>query len=73
MKGVYAILSKGIHELEEEECRRYFPILKLAIELILDQKIEEDMQKARDAEVTRQLSEIASKLKRGQTDVPSSK
>jgi len=40
MKSAYGILSKGIHELSEKECLAYFPVLKLSIELILDQKIE---------------------------------
>lgn len=39
-KGMYSILSKGIHELSEEECLEAFPIVKLGIELILDEKLE---------------------------------
>lgn len=38
-RKLYSILSKGIHELSEEECLSLFPNLKLAIELILDEKI----------------------------------
>jgi hypothetical protein len=40
-KSIYGILGKGVHELTEEECLKYFPPLKLSIELILNQKIEE--------------------------------
>jgi hypothetical protein len=36
-KKVYAILSKGIHELEETECLNAFEMLKQALFLILDQ------------------------------------
>lgn len=36
---LYNIVSKGIHELKEDECRKIFPILQSGIELIL----EEDM------------------------------
>lgn len=38
---MYALLSKGIHELSEEECLRNFEALKIGIELILDQRLEE--------------------------------
>jgi len=34
--NIYSILSKGIHELKEEECLDIFPIMQMAIELILD-------------------------------------
>ncbi|SOE20012.1 hypothetical protein SAMN06298216_0513 [Spirosomataceae bacterium TFI 002] len=37
---IYSILSKGIHELEEDLCKEYFPILRTAIEIILDEQIE---------------------------------
>lgn len=40
-KAAYSILSKGIHELSEQECRLYFPIVRAAIILIL----EDDFQK----------------------------
>jgi len=36
---LYGIISKGIHELDEDECKEMFPQIKLAIELILDEKI----------------------------------
>jgi hypothetical protein len=39
-KNVYSILSKGIHELNENECNTYFPVLRNAIEIILDHQIE---------------------------------
>jgi hypothetical protein len=38
---LYGILSHGIHEMPEEQCREYFPILKMSIGLILDQKLLE--------------------------------
>lgn len=38
---MYALLSKGIHELSELECLRNFEALKIGIELILDQRLEE--------------------------------
>lgn len=40
-KETYSILSKGIHELSEDECLNIFPVVKVGIELILDEKLEE--------------------------------
>lgn len=62
MKAAYGVLSKGVHELTEEECLQYFPVLKLSIELILDQKIEMDAKKRRDDAVKSQLAAISSGL-----------
>jgi hypothetical protein len=63
MKSIYGILSKGIHELEDAECLTYFNPLKLSIELILDQKIEEKKKSDRDKLVDQQIQEIQRKLK----------
>lgn len=38
-KAMYSILSKGIHELSEDECLTAFPVVKVGIEIILDAKI----------------------------------
>ena len=48
---MYSLLSKGIHELSEEECLSHFETLRIVIELILDEKLErkERDRKVRDA------------------------
>lgn len=48
-RALYSILSKGIHELNEDECLEYFDAVKIGIEQILDEKIlhEEKTEKAR--------------------------
>jgi len=53
-KILYSILSKGIHELTEEECLQYFDTVKIGIEQILKEKIAkkekaDDLAKARAA------------------------
>ena len=48
-KAMYSILSKGIHELSEDECLAAFPVMKVGIEIILDEKIE-SMKKAKKLE-----------------------
>ena len=37
---MYSLLSKGVHELSEEECLTHFDTLRISIELILDDKLE---------------------------------
>jgi hypothetical protein len=50
-RGLYSILSKGIHDLSEEECLTYFQSVKIGIELILDETIErmERLKKIKNA------------------------
>ena len=62
MKSVYKILSKGVHELSEDECLNYFSPIKLSIKLILDQKIEQAIKKYRDKLVKKELQDIHQKL-----------
>jgi len=64
MKGVYRVLSRGVHELSEQECLTYFPALRLSIELILDQKIEMDAKKEKDLRTMEEIAEIDRKLKK---------
>lgn len=40
-KNVYGIVSKGIHELSEDECRSMFSYIRTGIELILDDLLAE--------------------------------
>lgn len=42
---IYGWLSKGVHELSEQESKELFPYLKYAIEMILDEQI---VQKEKD-------------------------
>ncbi|HSA83512.1 MAG TPA: short-chain dehydrogenase [Patescibacteria group bacterium] len=58
-KNIYSILSKGIHELGEDECLKYFVSVKIGIEQILDEKIEK-ADKLRKAEIARQAIEVVS-------------
>jgi hypothetical protein len=61
LKPIYGILSKGIHELDEEECLGHFNDLKLAIEFILDGKLAKlERELKRKAAIT-SINNIASK------------
>jgi hypothetical protein len=57
-KGLYTILSKGIHELSEEECLTYFQVVKVGIELILDEKIEKIERHKKIKDTKSSLSKI---------------
>ena len=59
---LYSILSKGIHELTEKECLAYFDTMKLAIELILKQKIKQKQEQDEEAETVRRLHEASQLL-----------
>jgi hypothetical protein len=57
---LYSILSKGIHELSEEECLKHFPVVKVGIELILDDKLEEIRRQKKLEEASRAINDAGS-------------
>lgn len=62
MKAIYWILSKWVHELTEEECLKYFPIMKISIEVILDEKIKEEKEKQDELEITEAIAKATQQL-----------
>ncbi len=52
---MYSILSKGIHELTEDECKGSFPAMKGGIKLILDEKIRLKEQKENEKEISKAI------------------
>jgi hypothetical protein len=61
-RGIYSILSCGLHELNEQECLNIFEPLKVGIELILDEKLEQQERAAKVARTTQALSKIKGQL-----------
>lgn len=57
-KTIYGILSKGLHELTEQECLAHFEPLKVGIELILEERLE---RKEKDEKI-RRASEAIQKI-----------
>ena len=57
-KRIYGIVSKGIHELTEEECINCFDIIEKSIELILDERLAEQER----AETMKSLSKALNGL-----------
>lgn len=59
---LYAILSKGIHELSENECLKYFPVVKVGIELILDDKLEALRRAAKLKEASKAIHDAGAEI-----------
>ena len=66
-KSLYLILSKGIHELGEPECLSAFPITKLGIELILDEKLEKLQRENKIKQASKDIGLLNKKIKRDST------
>lgn len=52
---MYSILSKGIHQLSEDDCLKHFETLKVGIELILDEKLTKAQQEKKITEAKKSL------------------
>jgi hypothetical protein len=63
---LYGILSKGIHELSEQECLDIFLVVKLGIELILDEKIKQKEQEDKVKQGEQLINKVSTKLKSGE-------
>lgn len=61
-RKLYSILSKGIHELTEDECLEYFPTVKLGVELILDEKLEAKRRQDKISHAKKSLGKLHSDL-----------
>ena len=62
-KPIYGIVSKGIHELSEEDCIRYFPVLRDCIYAILQQWEEKRKREERENQLQKSLLDIVSVIK----------
>ena len=57
-KSMYSILSKGIHELNEETCLKHFDTLRVGIEIILDEKLDEQKKKIKIQEAKKRIASL---------------
>ena len=69
-KSLYSILSKGIHELGESECLSAFPITKLGIELILDEKLEKLQRESKIKQASKDIGALTQKMKGSNAQQP---
>lgn len=62
-KEIYGIISKGIHELAEEDCIEYFPIMQEAIFMILRQWKQKREELESTKAIASKIAKIAEKVK----------
>jgi len=60
---LYSIVSKGIHELTEEECKEYFPVLRECMEYVLTEIQARKETEEKRKNLTQRIGQIADKLK----------
>ena len=60
--NLYSILSKGIHELTEDECKAYFPYARVGIELILDERLEQQERLNKITNAKKSIQRISNDL-----------
>lgn len=61
--ALYSIISKGIHELTEEECKAYFPVLRECMEYVLTELQAQKEMEEKKKELTQMIGKIAGQLK----------
>ncbi|WP_421282769.1 hypothetical protein [Aeromonas veronii] len=57
-KSIYSILSLGIHELDENTCLAYFDTLRVGIEIILDEKLDDLKKREKIEEAKNKLGQL---------------
>lgn len=62
-KGLYGIVSKGIHELSEDECKSIFPNIQIGIEMILDDILAERERKEKEKRFSSYIADTVGKFK----------
>ena len=61
-KTLYGIISKGLHELSEEECIQYFSVIRLGIELILEERIAMKEKNEKIAQAKKDISMLTKQI-----------
>ncbi|MDX2171807.1 MAG: hypothetical protein SFY56_01720 [Bacteroidota bacterium] len=61
--NLYSILSLGIHQLNEVDCLNHFDTVRMGIEIILDEKLDEVKRNEKIKIAKQKISDLHSKLK----------
>lgn len=61
-KAVYKILSKGIHELDEVSCKKYYPVVRAVIIAILEEDLQRKEKRKAASDLQSALSGILAEL-----------
>jgi hypothetical protein len=62
-KSLYSLLSKGLHDLSEDECLQFFSVTQLGIELILEERIATKEKNEKIEQVTKDIALLTQKIK----------
>jgi hypothetical protein len=62
-KRLYGILSKGVHELDEDECLRFFPVIRDSTIFILDEDKRKKEELTAKAAIEQKLAEFEKTIK----------
>ncbi|OFY48094.1 MAG: hypothetical protein A2W85_02690 [Bacteroidetes bacterium GWF2_41_31] len=63
-KSMYSIISLGIHELDEKTCLAHFDTLRVAIEIILDEKLDELRKQEKIKAAKKKLEVLKGEIKK---------
>jgi hypothetical protein len=63
-RSLYGIMSVGVHTLSESDCLEAFPVVKLGIELILDELYEKTNRAKKVAEAGKNIAALGASLKK---------
>jgi|JI8StandDraft_1071087.scaffolds.fasta_scaffold120951_2 hypothetical protein len=66
-RSLYGIMSVGVHTLSENECLEAFPIVRVGIELMLDEHLERHAREKKIAAATKGISALGKSLKENET------
>lgn len=66
-RALYGILSIGVHALPESECLKAFPVVRLGIELILDDHLEKYERERKIIQAKGNIATLGGALKNGKT------
>lgn len=61
-KELYGILSKGVHELDENICLEYHDVVLHGIEMILEEKVADKLQKEKAKSMKKKIQAIKTKI-----------
>ncbi|MDR9859522.1 hypothetical protein [Treponema socranskii] len=62
--SAYGILSKGVHELDENTCLNAYSLMKETIELILEEKLEKKQKEEKRSKIKSEISKLGSAIKK---------
>ena len=62
-RAIYAILSLGVHELDEKTCLKYFDPVRVGIEIILDKKLEAAKEEDKIADAKSKIASVLGEIK----------